>query len=238
MKKKIILSLVAVVAVVGGVAALSAFEAHIINVTAHIENALSVSPKEIKFGTVFPQELLDEPFTVELSSSFLGEERVDDVDYVIKQKVKPCPVTIDGQGVRRPIDDTCVPDDSDNPPHNATGWHYQDLCYFLSKENREGDGQVGQNDTSHSSYFVPGVGGAPDSCQTPGADATGRLSKIIGDTIDNWLVDLKVPPVKGSVGQDWPTDCPTVPTNDVTYGCDLWIEVTGISPAPSPTSNE
>jgi hypothetical protein len=39
---------------------------------------------------------------------------------------------------------------------------------------------------------------------------------------------LKVPPVKGFVGQDWPAGCPTVPTNDVDLGCDLWIEVTGI----------
>lgn len=49
MKKKILLSLVAMVAVAGGIAAMSAFEAHIINVTAHIENALSVHPTELVF---------------------------------------------------------------------------------------------------------------------------------------------------------------------------------------------
>ena len=55
MKKKILLGLVAVVAVAGGVAALSAYEAHVINVTAHIENALYVHPESRDFGTVFPQ---------------------------------------------------------------------------------------------------------------------------------------------------------------------------------------
>jgi hypothetical protein len=58
------------------------------------------------------------------------------------------------------------------------------------------------------------------------------LTKDGGDILDLWKVDLKVPPVDGYVGQDWPEGCPTVPENDVDYGCDLWIEVTGISEAP------
>ena len=60
-------------------------------------------------------------------------------------------------------------------------------------------------------------------------DASGILSKRVNDLSDLWIVDLKVPPVEGFVGQDWPAGCPTVPTNDIDYGCDLWIEVTGIS---------
>ena len=58
MKKNIILSFIALVAVVAGVAGMAAFEAHVINVTAHIENALKVVPAggELTFGTVFPQE--------------------------------------------------------------------------------------------------------------------------------------------------------------------------------------
>ncbi len=59
MKKKVLLTLVAVAAVAIGVVGMSAFEAHVINVTAKIENALSVTPDEIEFGTVFPQEQLD-----------------------------------------------------------------------------------------------------------------------------------------------------------------------------------
>src|SRR3989344_8967326 len=87
--KKILISLAAILVVVGGIAALSAFEAHIINVTAHIENALSISPQGINFGTVFPQEYMEKPFTVSLSESFMNEDRVDDVEYKLVQKEKP-----------------------------------------------------------------------------------------------------------------------------------------------------
>ena len=89
MAKKILLGLVAIAVVVGGVAGMSAYEAHVINVTAHIENALSVTPDELMFGTVFPQEKFYKDLTVALSGSFLEEDRVDDVEYVIKQKPKP-----------------------------------------------------------------------------------------------------------------------------------------------------
>src|SRR3990167_7426960 len=94
MIKKIGLGLVALVAVATGVAGLSAFEAHVINVTAKIENALAVSSEAISFGTVFPQEHLEQPLEVSLSRSFLDENRVDDVDYIIRQKPK-CAVTSD-----------------------------------------------------------------------------------------------------------------------------------------------
>lgn len=50
---------------------ISAFEAHVINVTATIANGLEVPIEEIDFGTVFPQEKLDKEFNVSLSDSFL-----------------------------------------------------------------------------------------------------------------------------------------------------------------------
>ena len=94
MTKKILFLLVAVVVVIGGVAAMSAYEAHIINVTAKIENSLDVSTKHIEFGTVFPQEKLsNNELTISLSQSFLAEDRVDDVNYVIKEKPKVKKVT-------------------------------------------------------------------------------------------------------------------------------------------------
>ena len=76
--------------VVGGAAAFSAFEAHIINVTATIENALLVDTQPLSFGTVFPQEhiVLDQPIRIALSESFLQQSRVTQVEYVIKQKPK------------------------------------------------------------------------------------------------------------------------------------------------------
>ncbi len=54
--KKILLGLSALVMVLSGVAMVSAYEAHLINVTAHVENALEVDTTPIDFGTVFPEE--------------------------------------------------------------------------------------------------------------------------------------------------------------------------------------
>ncbi|MFC1629653.1 VWA domain-containing protein [Patescibacteria group bacterium] len=226
MKKKIALTLVALVVVVGGVAAISAFEAHIINVTAHIENALSVDPQEIAFGTVFPQEYLEKDFTVSLSSSFLSEDRVDDVEYVIKQKPKCKSDT---------ITDPANPDmyaPVDYATHLCPDGYTAmiSLCPFLSKTDADPEDN---NDTSHPSYYFDPTPDAPNSgdelCETVTADATGYLSKAVDDLVDAWIVDLKVPPVEGYVGQDWPESCPIVETNDQDYGCDLWIEVNGIS---------
>lgn len=216
-----------------GVVGMSAFEAHIINVTAHIENALSVNTEPIVFGTVFPQEYFEKPFNINLSRSFQDAGRVDDVEYKIVQKLKPCPVHKEscGETCERlvPDDPTCVEDTTAETPHNQTGWHYLSLCQYLSKTNDDNDGTEAENDVSHPSYFVPATAGASAQCQTVTVQAAGRLSKIAQDITDDWKVDLKVPPVKGQAGQDWPDGCPTVEANDKTYGCDLWVEVTGIS---------
>jgi hypothetical protein len=140
MKRKLFLVLPAIVAVAAGVVGFSAFEAHIINVTAHIENALDVRTKALDFGTVFPQEALTQSFDISLSGSFTDATRVDDVHYNIVQKPK------------------CKANDSENPiqfvpvdrstelcPAGYT--QMLNLCPFLSKTTTEG------NDTSHLSYF-------------------------------------------------------------------------------------
>lgn len=169
---------------------------------------------------------MEKPLNVSLSGSFMQEPRVDDVKYVINQKLKPCPVVNN-----EPVDPTCVKDDTQNTLENPTGWHYLSLCPYLSKTNNDEDGTSEENDVSHPSYFVPaGATGEPAHCQNVTKVASGVLSKLAQDTSDAWVVDLKVPPVAGNVAQDWPAGCPTVASNDKTYGCDLWIEVTEISP--------
>jgi len=221
--KKVVISLVAVGVVVAGVATMSAFEAHVINVTAKIENALSVLPTEIDFGTVFPQEYLTDEFTVELSTSFLEEERADDVHYVIRQKPKPI--------WEEPLE--CGQEFADIEEARAychdhpedLNCCYLSLCPYLSKLDGDPDDN---NDTGVPSYYVEDGNG--DYCEAPNPDyATGFLSKLAADISDLWIVDLKVPPVAGFVGQDWPVDCPTVAENEQEYGCDLWIEVTEVS---------
>jgi len=328
MNKKILMGLGAALAVVASVAAMSAYEAHVINVTAHIENALTVHPKEIAFGTVFPQEYVEEQFTVTFSQSFEGEGRVDDVEYVIKQKPKPLDDDSDPAVWAKP--ESCQQELADvvaareychDNPSDLTCC-YRDLCQYLSKLSTD------ENDTSHPSYYVEDASG--DYCVTPtryynelsfssggwagwscplgsravgggyeaGAtvalsgiykegvtigtwtwpafadytysdgeegfilqndndnetieyyvdclasayadDATGRLSKIDEDRSDIWIVDLKVPPFKGFVAQDWPAGCPVIEGDEdgEDFGCDLWIEVTNISETPPPECSD
>jgi len=71
--KKVILILTAIVLVASGVAAVSAYEAHVINVKAHVENALSVNTTDVNFGTVFPQEWIVKHRAVKLGTSACDE---------------------------------------------------------------------------------------------------------------------------------------------------------------------
>src|SRR3989344_1024246 len=86
--KKIFVGLLTLGAALVVIPMFAAFEAHVINVTAKIENALSVPVDPITFGTVFPQEELEKFLRIALSQSFQDEERVDDVEYIIRQKPK------------------------------------------------------------------------------------------------------------------------------------------------------
>ena len=213
MKKKIILALVAIVAVAGSVAGMSAFEAHVINVTAKIENALAVSAEAIDFGTVFPQETLYEGFTIQLSSSFLSEERVDDVNYVIKQKPKPL-IQEDAQWCHDNL-----PEITYNP--QETVWiNYLEKCYYplCSYLSKMPDGEP-ENDGSLSAFH------------SIGTIVNGRLAKSEGDEIDSWTIDLDVPCFGGMCAQDWTHQGWELPAQleSEVFGCDLWIEVTGIS---------
>src|SRR3990167_1141743 len=95
-KSKIVLGIAASGTALALIPMFAAFEAHVINVTAKIENALSVPTDPINFGTVFPQEQLDRFLSVALSQSFLDEANADDVEYIIRQKPK-CGVTNEGE---------------------------------------------------------------------------------------------------------------------------------------------
>ena len=71
MTKKILFAIGAVVVITASVIGITAFEAHVINVTAHIENGLYVPLESLDFGTVFPQEKFVKDFNVSLSDSFI-----------------------------------------------------------------------------------------------------------------------------------------------------------------------
>jgi len=244
MNKKILLSLGALLAVVAGVAGFSAWEAHVINVTAHIENALTTHSDPIHFGTVFPQEYLTDNFTVSLSDSFISSQRADYVTYKIVQKPKcDCdyPQFLEGG---EPNSDYAL---CTQGQYAAVGYathecpvnysEMKNLCEFLSKlpASANPDGEVGV-----PSYFNPELEIiTPEGpvimagCETPINDLATGMLKGSDDTSDEWIVDLKVPPVKGYIGQDWPASCAdwVVPVDGADYGCDLWLEVTCIGDA-------
>jgi hypothetical protein len=90
---KLILILVALVMMASGVAAVSAYEAHTINVTAHVENAMSVNKDHLEFGTVFPEDWMLDNFSVGTSGSFCAPDqwRVTLIDYSIWVEWKPIP---------------------------------------------------------------------------------------------------------------------------------------------------
>ena len=252
MRKKILLGLVAIVAVAGGVAAMSAFEAHVINVTAKIENALAVSAEPIDFGTVFPQEYFEEEICIELSQSFLDEDRVDDVVYEIKQKPKPksvmpdglpilkpdinmymdggqfaalYPHWIEGDALRTNYCHTMAPENADDPNDSYYINCYPVLCPYLSKHK-----SVDDNDRPTDQPPFDTEVDAPDADWAANV-ADGYLTKLGADIEDLWAIDLVVPCFEGMCAQDWQYQGFELPADleSAVFGCDLWIEVTNIS---------
>ncbi len=254
MKKKFALTLIAFVAVAAGVAGLSAFEAHVINVTAKIENALQVSADSIDFGTVFPQEELDKEVSISLSRSFLSEDRVDDVNYFIRQKPK-CGLTNEdgtqligptatGHVSLGPVDEIIIdcgpaPLDPAGQPFPGVWGVLPSLCEYISKEGEK------DNDGTTPSFHEPWT---IVNHQIVWLDTPGRLAKSENDTTDTWTIDLAVPCFGGNCAQDWSDFVESINPNALPadqwiqpienehkiYGCDLWIEVNGVSETSEP----
>lgn len=242
--------------------AFMAFEAHVVNVTATIENALAVSTNSIDFGTVFPQEHLNQPLTVQLSGSFMTEERVDDVEYFIRQKPKCGVTTLDGQTLVEGstatghVIPTLDDDQTTDVDESKEGTAYEidcgiapiefdtatqkygllpSLCEYISKE---ADEDV-INDETTPSFHTPWT---VSNNQVVWNDTDGYLAKSANDTVDNWIIDLAVPCFGGNCAQDWadfvhginPAANPDDYTQDIAnehkvFGCDLWVEVSGVS---------
>ena len=272
MKKKIVLGIAAAGSALAMLPMFAAFEAHVINVTATIENALTVPLKYIDYGTVFPQEELDEFFGISLSQSFIDEDRVDDVQYMIRQKPK-CAITnaagttfdatVGQDGRHRNTrtghinvvlgDDPSTPGTETNfpiatidcgePPRELEGdevWGVlPNLCPYLSKH--KGSDGLETNEVEipafHNPYTLT-IGTTTISW----LEAIGYLSKDDQDTRDDWKLDLKVPCFGGFCAQDWADFVheinPNADPDDYTqpianehkvFGCDLWIEVSGVS---------
>jgi len=247
MNKKIVLGLLAAVIVTGGVAAMSAWEAHVINVTATIENGLTVTPDEIAFGTVFPQEEIDRNIDIALSTSFLEEDRVDDICYRIEQKPK---VKVwDGNPEGDPWKVVTIGSFNDfawkyclknlpvnspivyNPTDEYYTYCYVPLANYLSKHKDPAEVSETSDieiDAPHYAYTWCG----DESSLNSAAIASGTLSKKAGDIIDRWVIDLKVPCFEGMCDEDplmgpqWWVDRDA---ESEVFGTDLWIEVYDVS---------
>ena len=267
--KKILIGLGATATAIAMVPLFAAFEAHVINVTARIENALEVPVKFLEYGTVFPQEYLLKDVPVQLSRSFLDEDRVDDVEYIIRQKPK-CAITWQGPSgweydntvgpdgthiytttghvkfdeVDRLVTD-CGPSPRQLDTSKGETWGVLPLlCPYLSKDENTEDGSETNNDGSmpafHEPYKIVGH-------QIVWNEVKGRLSKLAQDIADNWVIDLAVPCFGGYCAQDWadfvldknpnagdPNQwVQPIEKEHKVFGCDLWIEVGGISLPPT-----
>ena len=246
--KKILVGSLTLLAVVVAIPMFSAFEAHVINVTAKIENALSVNTNSINFGTVFPQEHLDQPLSVALSQSFIDEPRVDEVNYFIRQKPKCAITTSNGTAFDSAntatghiVVDANAPggytiDCGTEPRALTTGESWgvlPSLCEYISKEGEDA------NDETLASFHTPWT---INGSTIDWTDTNGVLSKSGNDTTDNWTIDLAVPCFGGYCAQDWasfvtginPSADPTNFTQDIAnqhkiFGCDLWVEVGGVN---------
>ncbi len=266
MKKKILFGALIALGAVVALPMFSAFEAHVINVTARIENALSVNTKHINFGTVFPQEHLDQPLDVALSGSFMAEGRVDDVKYFIRQKPKCAwswttrdgttadPVyTIDEGSTRTGhprldpvgkeyIDCGDAPVRPDGVPTDAVWGPLPLLCPYISKHP---DGEP-RNDGITPAFHEPWHWNGHELMWN---DTLGYLAKSVADVRDRWTIDLAVPCFGGYCAQDWAdfvhkhntTADPAQYTQPIEnehkiFGCDLWVEVSGVSTTTSLTT--
>lgn len=247
MKKKIILGLAATGTALALLPLLAAFEAHVINVTATIENALSVPVNELTFGTVFPQEKLDKTFDVLFSDSFRdeGQTRATDVEYVIRQKPK-CALIPNGETSLPPFGQ--VTEDPNNPGKfickDEVNYDIMPLlCPYLSKREITKDPTDQENDSSGIGAFH-GLPGPWTLNTTVATQVFGKLDKVAGDNSDTWNIDLKVPCFRDSCAQDWPDfvrrESGSTSTDPLAYeadpslehalfGCDLWLEVVGVN---------
>jgi hypothetical protein len=205
-RKKTIIGIGMLVAVVAGITGVSAFEAHVINVTAKIENALFVHPESLVFGTVFPQEYFESSFFMSFSNSFseASQKRVGRVDYAIKQKPKPREDRVAALGGVLAARDWChnnAPADPSDLNDPYYGNCYPNLCPYLSKhpDNLPSTGANANNDVGLPAFHDPDLEWATGTLVKFNANGTTTGN----DPGDFWTIDLPVPCFDGQCAQDW-----------------------------------
>jgi len=212
---------------------------------------------------------LERGLEIGLSSSFLEEDRVDDVEYKIVQKPKPVnpdnpdydtDYCIEEKAMLYGCINTYLIDNPGSTLQEAIMYCYGDydtvncypsLCQFLSKEpdddpaNDHGIGALHQIaqcmdgiDNDQDGYIdypldpeCAQFGDNDESISGDQMQAWGMLSKLAGDLVDIWTIDLEVPCFIGQCAQGEVGWLPPA-WNGAQFGCDLWIEATNISIPP------
>ena len=232
--------------IIAGSAAFSAFEAHVVNVTATINNAINVPQEQngISFGNVFPEQVSHMPLNVSLSDSFNNESRVDDVSYMIRQKPK-CGILAPNSDLKNPTyigfaQVTDGPDGTFVCPEGSVKLPL--LCPYLSKHlvvNRcDPNLPVGTEGACTGIDAFHGDINNWTASTTIATEVFGHLTKQGGDISDNWDIDLHAPCFKGMCAQDnvIPANFQPDPSLEgQMFGCDLWVEINGISLPPTST---
>lgn len=220
--KKLLVGFLTLAAVFTVLPMFAAFEAHVINVTAKIENAMSVPVDPLDFGTVFPQERLDKRVNIGLSDSFLTEGRVESVDYMIRQKPKCAWIWNNGTefdqestqtghvvpttGGAYDIDCGETPDPRpEGVPNDATWGVLPSLCEYISKHSEvtdtDEDGKpIAWEDGHLASFHQPFEVNQDGTISWTEVDGT--MTKP-NDQTDIWTIDLAVPCFGGYCAQDW-----------------------------------
>lgn len=237
--KKILLGLGAAGITLAMIPLFAAFEAHVVNVTATIENAMSV-PAEVNglaFGTVFPEEWLHQPITLGMSTSFIAEPKVSGLTYMIRQKPK-CGVPIAGTNPVQYSQYVQVTEDAQGiyhcpevnvgqtgEPQSVQSVALPMLCPFLSKHSEVT--ASGYEDGAIDAFHGPLTNWT--LADTIATEVRGSITKTTDET-DTWDIDLKVPCFKGQCAQDnfVPAAYQLTGGEHELFGCDLWVETTGI----------
>jgi hypothetical protein len=216
MKKFIVLALIMVL-VLSGIGSVMAYEAHKVNVRAHVENAITV-PVEVDLGTVFPQEwVTGKKFDIHTSTSFCArlQDRVHRVEYTICAHHK---VLEDG---------TRVP------------WL---PGLYLRIENPDGYGGMGSwvevkepvggfcNFSTVTDDYLHKVLGQEGNLQDwvhLGLDVP-VFNGYVNEALEDYLKIVKPRPWGGNDPSGYLDPPPAGPDVGADYGVDLWIQVTGI----------
>ncbi len=230
--RKVIFIAVALVLVLSGIATVAAYESHLINVKAHVENALDVDTTEWDMETVFPQELFWENRSIVLSTSAIAElgtgvsGDLDEVEFEIWAECKPVPAGTTvvpsgdyyawiGEWLWVGVTDAAISGESGAQSALSTlDWVGEQTCTCGTDAQQVSNSPYALDDSS-----------------------TKYLSMVfLAPAFENYFNELTDPLLDETW---WPSDWAAIPEGDSRYypdgvdlGVDLKIQVTGITRIP------